>query len=120
MIDGNKFKYINDTYGHIEGDRALIQIANCLREVVPRNFLICRLGGDEFAVTGDANSDEEIRILCDCIHSALQRANECNGKEWNVSISIGWTSFKKEFNIIPDFIEAADRELYKNKQNKIN
>lgn len=117
ILDANRFKAINDTYGHTAGDRALIQIAAALKKSVPPRFLIARYGGDEFIVAGEADSELDICHLRDRIIQALAEENAASGEPWQISLSIGYAAYHKGMNTIPDLIEAADRELYKAKRN---
>ncbi len=116
MMDANRFKSINDTYGHTAGDRALVQIANALKKAVPPRFLIARYGGDEFIVAGEADSETDICQLRDHIIRTLQEDNAASGEPWHVSLCIGYAAYSETMNTIPDLIEAADQELYKAKR----
>lgn len=116
MMDANRFKTINDTYGHTAGDRALVQIATALKKAVPPRFLIARYGGDEFIVAGEADSDLEIIQLRENIIQTLAEENTVSGEPFHVSLCIGYAAYSDDMNTIPDLIEAADRELYKAKK----
>lgn len=118
MIDGDSFKKINDTYGHTEGDIALVQIADALRTAVPRDFLIARYGGDEFVVVGEADSAEMVGRIIDNINRELEARNSTNGREWDVYVSIGCAEHTPDIETIPDFINAADREMYRVKNER--
>ena len=117
MMDANRFKSINDTYGHTAGDRALVQIAAALKKAVPPNFLIARYGGDEFIVAGEADTEQDILRLRDDIVRTLDEENAASGEPWHVSLCIGYAAYSASMNTLPDLIEAADRELYKAKRN---
>lgn len=117
MMDANRFKSINDTYGHTAGDRALVQIAAALKKAVPPNFLIARYGGDEFIVAGEADTEQDILRLRDDIVRTLDEENTASGEPWHVSLCIGYAAYSASMNTLPDLIEAADRELYKAKRN---
>lgn len=116
IMDANRFKSINDTYGHTSGDRALVQIATALKKAVPPKFLIARYGGDEFIVAGEADSEEDIRRLRDLIIETLHEENVASAEPWCVSLCIGYAAYSENMNTIPDLIEAADRELYEAKK----
>lgn len=118
MIDADGFKGINDNYGHTEGDAALVQIAAALRMSVPQGFTTARYGGDEFAIVGETEEKEDIEAVCKKIHTTLDEINAKNGKDWNARVSIGYTEYRESMESIPDFIEAADAELYRVKQTK--
>nr|WP_317400296.1 diguanylate cyclase [uncultured Gemmiger sp.] len=117
IMDANRFKTINDTYGHTAGDRALVQIATALKKAVPPRFLIARYGGDEFIVAGEVDSESEIARLRDRIVQTLAEENAASGEPFHVSLCIGYAAYSDDMNTIPDLIEAADRELYKAKKN---
>lgn len=117
IMDADRFKSINDTYGHNAGDRALVQIATALKKAVPPRFLIARYGGDEFIVAGEADSELDICLLRDCIVQTLAQENADSGEPWHLSLCIGYAAYSETMNTIPDLIEAADRELYKAKRN---
>ena len=116
MMDANRFKNINDTYGHTAGDRALVQIATALKKAVPPRFLIARYGGDEFIVAGEADNELEICQLRDHIIRTLADENAASDEPFHVSLCIGYAAYSDSMNTIPDLIEAADRELYKVKK----
>ena len=119
IMDADRFKSINDTYGHTAGDRALVQVASALKKAVPPRFLIARYGGDEFIVAGEADNEEEILRLRDHIAQTLAAENAASGEPWPLSLSIGYAAYSDEMNTIPDLIEAADRELYKVKRGSL-
>ena len=76
IIDVDKFKSINDTYGHIEGDKALVRIATAIKNACqgPRNrFFVSRYGGDEFVVVAEVAYKAEATWLADQIRSNVRR-----------------------------------------------
>lgn len=119
MMDANWFKQINDNYGHVEGDAALVQIAQVMQQNAANGFLSIRYGGDEFALVGEANREETVKEMCQAIHEGLAKANETNGKPWNITVSIGYAQQTDQDRTIPAFIDAADAELYKVKQARV-
>ena len=118
MLDADNFKHINDRYGHMEGDSALIRIAETLRRTAPRNAFVGRYGGDEFVVIGNAATPAQIRSLCQQIHLALQQANADALVPYQLDVSIGCAIQHPGCVTIPDFIRAADADLYKTKREK--
>ena len=73
-FDLDEFKYVNDTYGHREGDTVLTRIAGELAKIVRKNDVFARLGGDEFAVLSMIDADsEEISKLAYRIVSAVSQ-----------------------------------------------
>ena len=116
MLDVNKFKNINDSYGHVEGDMALIRCANALRAVNKntRNF-IGRYGGDEFIVIGELDGDEDALRLCENVRQALIKECEKDGIVYDLSFSFGFVHHQTEMKTIQSFISAADKKLYEAK-----
>ena len=116
MLDVNKFKKINDTYGHVEGDAALIRCAEALKKAAStRTSFIGRFGGDEFIAIANLNSDFEAEEFCGRISEALNEICIKDHVQYELSFSIGFAVHTKEMQTIQDFIDAADQKLYKAK-----
>ena len=109
IMDANRFKSINDTYGHLEGDHALILIADALREECFSSDFICRYGGDEFIVLHKTPKSQDCTDLINRINNNLSR----NTLPYNLSVSIGSALYTKNIKDWNDFIRIADEELYK-------
>src|SRR5256714_11321616 len=75
FIDVDHLKYINDTYGHLAGDRALIDTARVLRESCREADIIARLGGDEFVALLTVDSDQTAELVCDRIKGRVETHN---------------------------------------------
>lgn len=122
MIDIDDFKAINDTYGHIAGDKVLIFLANILRKTLRDGDKVYRYGGEEFIVILNRIQRPECLKVAERIVS-LMRTNKLIYKELNinVTVSIGATSLREEDT--PDsLISRADKALYQAKttgKNKI-
>lgn len=120
LMDVDYFKSINDKFGHLEGDAALIRVANTLKkacEPFKKRPYIARYGGDEFVIILET-SREDVDLLCESIHRILKEMNERDGGEYELKVSIGTSEYiyGMDYN---DFIEAADNELYKIKQARV-
>ncbi|WP_240702350.1 sensor domain-containing diguanylate cyclase [Trinickia terrae] len=117
MIDIDFFKQFNDHYGHVEGDRCLVLVAECLVRTARRGTdLVARYGGEEFAVLlpdTDAASAAHIgQRMCDAV-AALAIPNAGAAGRPNVTISVGVASRIVEAGAAPmDLTKAADRALY--------
>jgi diguanylate cyclase len=118
MLDIDNFKAINDSHGHLLGDKVIIAVANVLRGCVGERGSIARVGGDEFAVLltqpdldGAVELAERVRVSVS--RGALRRANtdEVIG---GVSVSIG-VAERTEAEPLDAFIARADRALYESK-----
>lgn len=116
MLDVNKFKRINDSYGHVEGDKALVRCSNALKNANKdsRNF-IGRYGGDEFIIIAELEYEEDAERLCSDVQQALVAECIRDGIVYELSFSFGYVRYDKKFKSIQSFIAAADRRLYEAK-----
>lgn len=115
MMDVDNLKQLNDEFGHVEGDTALCRIADTLKAALPRNFFIGRYGGDEFIAIGEAESEAEVRMVRNTIRATLCQNNCLANAPTQVTLSIGYAVKTPAIQDIPDFIRAADRDLYQEK-----
>jgi diguanylate cyclase (GGDEF)-like protein len=118
MIDANKFKSINDTYGHVEGDRALKNIAESLKlgcKGLPKRANIARYGGDEFAVLFEASNQDDISYLMDNIRQQLADINERTKVPFELTVSIGSASSDGTLSL-KELIDKADEAMYEEKE----
>ncbi|MBN9673577.1 diguanylate cyclase domain-containing protein [Roseibium aggregatum] len=120
-IDLDRFKEVNDTYGHEAGDMVIRQVARRLHAALPDDALIARMGGDEFMVllTGDIG-DERIRWLCDSVIDAVTQPIPVSGGMARIGASIGWASAPKHADAPSHLLSLADRALYSAKENGRN
>jgi len=111
MIDLDNFKMINDTLGHLEGDRFLIQVAQTFSQCVRAIDIVCRYGGDEFvAILPSTKIFVAIRIA-NRFKKAVSEIPGASG--YNVSASIGISEFTVSSPWdVNDFIQAADSAMY--------
>ncbi len=121
LIDVDDFKKINDTYGHVVGDEALIQTANLLKGVCGTwNAFLARYGGDEFAIVCATNEHAAIEHLKTELTEAFRRFSEQELRAYPLSISIGVTAFHPADGLSPTaVVEKADKELYAVKATKL-
>jgi diguanylate cyclase (GGDEF)-like protein len=120
LFDLNKFKMINDGYGHHEGDFVLIQFAQIMLNVFRASDVIGRLGGDEFvAMLSDSNEHNSSEILAR-FALAVEKFNTSMNKPYNIEYSVGLKHFEHETNkSAEDMIQEADAEMYKHKKDKV-
>ena len=117
MIDANKFKSINDNYGHIQGDQALRNIAEALRyacRTLPKRANISRYGGDEFAVLFESGMPDMARILKKGISDALASINEKTQIPFELTVSMGVASSDGSLTL-KELIDKADEAMYEEK-----
>ncbi|MFT5760707.1 MAG: two-component system cell cycle response regulator [Alteromonadaceae bacterium] len=112
--DLNKFKAINDTYGHSIGDQVLRQFSNILRSCIRDSDSTFRFGGDEFAIIVENASEYALDIIQSRIKNAL-KTNVLLAK-YQVSCSLG-TTFMNRADNEHTFFERADQALYRQKVN---
>lgn len=89
FIDLDKFKEVNDSMGHAEGDKVLQDTADRLRQVVRKNDLVSRQGGDEFCIFIPAISKDKLEEKLQIMHETLKNTRKGKGYEIEVSASIG-------------------------------
>ena len=117
MMDLDYFKTINDTYGHLEGDDALIRASKALKMSCGdfrRRPYIARYGGDEFIVVIESTKQEADQLL-ENIHKNLEALNANANKPYKLAFSIGVAEYHPGMDANA-LIEAADSELYKIKR----
>ena len=114
MIDLNYFKIINDTYGHIVGDKVLIFIANQLRKT--KHNLI-RYGGDEFVIifSKTINKQSANIMLQNIRNDIMHKKLKVSDSSFKVSFSFGISEFKID-DMLSDIIDMADQEMYNDKE----
>ena len=113
IMDLDYFKQINDEYGHIEGDEAIIIAANTIREYVSRtDYYACRYGGDEFVIVCETNHDFKPKEFLNGVNDLLAENTKAAGKEYTLHFSVGYKRYSPEIHSVPDFIAAADEGLY--------
>ncbi len=116
LADVNKFKYINDTYGHTEGDRALVQVAKTIRKGIRNIDILARYAGDEFVAIFPDCSEVEIKMIIDRIHQEFRNFSEAN-EEYPLSISIGYAIYDPSLDRgIDGFIKRMDELMYEDKK----
>ena len=121
MVDANDFKQINDTYGHAEGDRALIMIAealkSCTRSAKNQSF-ICRYGGDEFAMIVHAEEPDDASRLAEDINKSLADSDKEEMMPYRLTVSIGYDEWKTDSESFQDCLRRADEKLYNEKRKR--
>jgi diguanylate cyclase (GGDEF)-like protein len=118
MIDLNKFKLINDQYGHVEGDNALKRTADALKAACGSNPLktfIARFGGDEFIIIAKTDDEEMIKTLCKSIKETLIKMNNESGAKYELTCCIGYCQYSGDVSSFQNAMAKADEELYKEK-----
>ena len=121
FFDLDRFKPINDTYGHEVGDKMLQEVANRLRSGLRSSDVIGRIGGDEFvALIDDIESDEDIRQAANHLLGLLRKPYRIGSLELRTSPSIGISLYPDNHDDVGELIRLADAAMYQAKNNGRN
>ncbi|MGQ9648954.1 MAG: HDOD domain-containing protein [Phycisphaerae bacterium] len=113
MVDIDRFKRINDTYGHRTGDLVLVETANRLRSTVRAGEKLCRFGGEEFLIICPGSSAQASRRLAERLRKTVASSPvKASGNRCNVTVSLGVAERDEEMTSADDLIAAADAALY--------
>ena len=118
MFDVNDFKMINDTYGHAEGDRALIIVAESLKEAAKSRSMpsfLGRYGGDEFILIAHPASKDEINSLIREIRQLIESKCRAEGTPYILSIGAGYEPLLEGQDTFQRCMHRADVKLYQDK-----
>lgn len=122
LLDLDKFKQINDTYGHVVGDDALIHAAKLLRgSCKRRSDYVARLGGDEFVIIGQCEDTEAVDMIIKRMHDVADDFNRTGKKPYNIYFSAGYVIYDgSEYATLDILLSEADRKMYEVKNAKKN
>ncbi|MAD42649.1 MAG: hypothetical protein CL623_09700 [Arcobacter sp.] len=112
LLDIDNFKKVNDTFGHLIGDKVLVSIANILKNNIREIDFLGRWGGEEFLIICSHTNKEGIIALCEILRKRIENYDFENCS--NQSVSFGASAFVKE-DTIDTIISRADNALYKAK-----
>lgn len=114
MLDLNKFKEINDQYGHDAGDLVLQQVASRIKHAVRASDTVARLGGDEYAIILENCTQEDAIKIVDAISDAIKQPITHRSIQLSVNASIGVTD-AHQGDSIDTMIKRADEAMYEAK-----
>ena len=118
-VDVDHMKWINDTLGHAEGDRALLGGAEVLKRTFREADIPARIGGDEFAVLVMGPKQEHSETLMERLQARLDRHNAAAGQQYDLSLSVGITSYDSTHPCsIEELLARGDRLMYEQKREK--
>ena len=121
FIDVDKFKDINDTFGHKVGDDILITVSKKLKSVIREQDLLARLGGDEFVIIAKNIKDESsVHVLLQKIMQVMQTPIIIDKKSFKVSLSIGVAIYPQSAQSSDELIKNADIAMYEVKNSGRN
>jgi diguanylate cyclase (GGDEF)-like protein/PAS domain S-box-containing protein len=121
FVDVDRFKLVNDTYGHADGDILLRGLAARLRDTLRRGDTLARLGGDEFTVIlPDINQPEDVETIARKILDALQQPFTLSHGDFRITASIGISIFPRDGDTAELLLQHADVAMYQIKRSGRN
>ena len=116
FIDLDKFKSINDNYGHIVGDELLKVVTQRIKESISEEDVAARLGGDEFLVLlNTLKTQKDEKVVAEKILFNLQKPIIIKNNEIHITASIGLALFPSEGETLDQLITVSDNAMYKAK-----
>lgn len=113
FIDIDRFKDINDMYGHKIGDKVLVEVANLLTKNTRKNDIVSRHGGDEFLILlPDIKSYANYKIIASRIANVNKRVKVHDKLEIKIPLSIGVSFYPRDGDSIDELISKADKAMY--------
>lgn len=119
LLDIDRLKQINDTFGHHEGDRAIVRTAGILRKTFRESDIIARLGGDEFSVLTLQAGDDSVQSMLARLRANLDRDNATRRVRvpYELALSVGLARFDPARPVALEALMAdADEALYEHKR----
>ena len=117
FIDINRLKYINDTFGHLQGDMAIRTIGTVINECIPKEWVAIRYGGDEFLIFGALKEEPSVDYLCERLTSTIEKRGEELRLPYRLSASCGHLVTDPSSDMtLEQYVETADKYMYENKR----
>ena len=117
LSDLDDLQWINDTFGHPEGDWALIEVADVLTETFRKSDVIARIGGDEFVVLALETGGDPAEALTTRLQESLETHNAKEGRRYKLSLSVGLARYDPECPCsIDELLAQADRAMHEKKR----
>lgn len=119
FMDLDQLKHVNDTFGHAEGNRALVEAADVLRRCFRQSDLLARFGGDEFAALAFSSDESDDQAMRARLHGALDAVNCKPDRAYPLGFSMGILACSpSEEGTIDQLLERADKLMYREKRLK--
>ena len=118
MLDIDHFKRVNDTYGHMTGDRVLERMGHLLKESVRAESSVCRYGGEEFSIIVPEVGAEAASETAERLRETVEQTSfsDEQGRPIKITVSIGVAAFPKSAATVDELTNAADTALYAAKE----
>jgi diguanylate cyclase (GGDEF)-like protein len=113
FVDINYMKLINDKYGHLHGDKAILAVTKAITGSISDDWLAIRYGGDEFLIVGPDCDTQKADFIKQSIMDHLEKGNTNGSRPYNITASCGYviTDPEKQKSL-QDYIRSADRIMY--------
>ena len=112
-LDLDRFKMVNDSYGHLAGDQLLIEVAARLKTCVRKGDIVARMGGDEFAIIQDIDKGDDAQALAARIVEAMKPPVILLGARIEVGVSVGIALSPDDAQDMHNLLSRADLALYR-------
>ena len=117
LLDGDRFKQVNDRLGHAEGDRVLRALADRLRDRLRKQDMAARWGGDEFVILLRDTDEQEARAIVKRVQLSLRRRPIARLDGRPINFSVGFAPLSGEtMEAVTEAVKAADAEMYATKR----
>jgi diguanylate cyclase (GGDEF)-like protein len=117
LMDLDRFKEVNDTLGHLQGDQLLVEVGTRLAHVLRAQDTIARLGGDEFGIVlSDVGDEADVLSVADRVRSALLPPVELEGIMVQVDASVGLALYPEHGDEVETLLRRADIAMYEAKR----
>ncbi len=114
-FDIDRLKYVNDRYGHVEGDQLIKAIVKTVKSAIREEDTLCRIGGDEFLIIFRGLDEEASKKIVERVDDRIEEINSLKAFKYELSISKGIVQYDGEMSI-DEMIAKADERMYKNKR----
>lgn len=115
FIDLDKFKSVNDNYGHDYGDKVLLWVADFLKSNIRKTDIACRLGGDEFVIICSHTDEHSGMKIGEKLKKVCQETNDEIVEYWKPSLSIGVVVCRDKVSTPSELLKIADEAMYLSK-----
>jgi diguanylate cyclase (GGDEF)-like protein len=119
LVDIDHFKRVNDNFGHLAGDKCIVEVAGMIKSLLRRSSDVgCRYGGEEFClILPETDAQGALALAQEICQSVRQQQVYSNENIITLSVSCGVTTYQQEKEITPEIIfDYVDKALYKAKQ----
>ena len=119
FLDVDRFKSINDTFGHGEGDQVLKEVTGIFKSTLREIDIICRMGGDEFLLIFPDSALKEASLIKERLEEKLVQLNHTLNKPYKINLSIGLSCYDPANpHSADELIRIADKKMYEDKKDK--